>query len=181
MSQITIDNLIDVLNGADRLGSVPATVKHELIGEIDPFSPDLTASERLLVLRACKQSKPFFMWMLRQLIIKPPAEPKDVLWGTVSLLINTTGPLTVMLNELLARSYPILRGKSPNITCWMFESGHLCIVATYGDNGKTYKHVAKVSADTLERVGAKFKPAGVRGRHIAGLFDRSWVGFMSNE
>lgn len=181
MPQITIDDLIAVLDGSVKLGTVPASIKLELIGELDPFSPDLTASERLLVLRACKQSKPFFLSMLRHLIITPPAESKDVLWGTASTLVGTPGPLAVMLNELLARAYPILRGKSLNVTCWLFESGHLCLVATYGDNGRTYKHVTKVSADTLERVGARFKPAGVRAQHIAGLFDRAWVGFLSND
>lgn len=181
MSQITIDDLIDVLNGADKLGSVPATVKHELIGQIDPLSPELTASERLLVLRACKQSKPFFLWLLRKLILTPPAEPKDVLWGTASILVSTTGTLTLMLNELLARKYPILRGKTTNVTCWLFESGHLCLIANFGDNGRTYKHVVKVSTDALERVGGKFKPAGIRGQHLAGLFDRSWVGYLSDE
>lgn len=181
MSQVTIDDLFEVLSSASSLGTVPASVKLELIGGIDPLSPNLTASERLIVLRACKRSKPFFLWLLRQLITTAPDVPTDVLWGTASLLAGRTGTLSVVLNELLARAYPILRGKKLEVTCWLFESGHLCLVATFANNGRTYKHVTKVSSESLERVGAKFKPAGIRGEHIAGLFDRSWVGYLSDD
>ena len=181
MSQVTIDNILELLNETRSLGAISASAKYELVGGIDPLSPNLTASERLLVLRACKRSKPFLLWLLRQLITTEPAAPKDVLWGTASVLAAKSGPLSVMLNELLARAYPILRGKPLEVTCWLFESGHLCLVATFGNNGRTYKHVTKVSTEAMERVGAKFKPAGIRAEHIAGLFDRSWVGYLSDD
>lgn len=172
---IEAEELIQLLRDSKRLASGNAKLRRELIGDIDPLDPNLSKADRLLVLRACKKSPSFFIWLLKLTIDIPEETTADTLRGEVSRVIMANSSVFYgILTETMLWRFPTLNGKKVVMSAWYFSSGDLCVIASNPNSTKTYKHVVRTARVVIERNGASLTPAGTPARHLAGLFDREW-------
>lgn len=172
---ITTEELTAFLRDAKKLGTISSPARYELIGDIDPLRTDLSDSERLLVLRACKKSPAFFLWLLKQTTDTPSLASSDVLWGAVETISMKGSHFHSIVSDQVKRLYAPFRGKDLLLSGWLFKSGDMCVIATANGITKPYKYIVRTAEVVITRNGGRLYSAGIPAKHIAGLFDKEWI------
>lgn len=172
---ITPDEMLEFLRDAKKLGTMTAPARFELIGDIDPLRPDLSESERRMVLRACKKSPPFFLWLLKQATDTPALESSDVLWGPVQAISMKGSVFHSIVSDQVRRLHSSFRGKDLSLSGWLFKSGDMCVIASAVGNSKPYKYIVRTAEVVVTRNGGRLVPANIPPKHLAGLFDKEWA------
>jgi len=171
---LTQDELIKMLRDVKKMGSISSTARYELIGDIDPWSPTLTDAEKLLVLRACRKSMPFFLWVLKRTDEVPPTPASDKFWGAVETIAMSGTAFHSLVAEQIRKQHTPFKGKVLTLNGWLFESGDMCVIASANGVSKTYKYMVHTAPVVITRSGARLIPSTLPPKHVAGLFDKEW-------
>lgn len=172
---ISKEELLALLGRSKYLGRTADTLKHKLIGNIDPLDPQLSKADQLIVLNACKKSAPFFLWLLKQYNETPSISSSTRVWGDVHSISMLGSAFVTVVTQSIERAYPVLRGKRLDLRCWYFDSGELCISALVKSTGQCYQHNVRTAPVVVERNGAALLPSGIPAGHLAKMFNLQWA------